>query len=495
LLLAHCSQAQIEQQKRLEVPIFFEQEGYSLLPLDSSGVVLYRLFTNGEQQQTELTCLDTTFQQTWRGFLTLPQGFSFIKTTASNGRIYVFCRTTQKQIGYMVYSVDAKDGSYLSIPINETAPFHVTDFTVTRDAFLISGYFNFRPVILWHSLRTNQSKLLSGFLNQQGELVQIKTYANGEVDVIVSGRNFFRRKSIWIQHYNSDGELLKTAAIEPDESKHLIFGRAARIHNDNEVIAGVYGRSFEYARGIFVTDVNTYGEYVTHYYNFADLKNFFHYMKVNRERRIKERIERRKIKGKKNKFNYRFLVHEVVPYNGQYIMLGEAFYVQYSSQLSFYQTVSYANNFSPWSYGISNNLNKTYSNSSFFNGFHYTHAVVIGFDENANLKWDNSFEINGINSSQLEQFVKVYPTQNHLVLLYLYENIIRTKIIEGSQVIEGTHQNAIQALEGETVVNNSTSTSKLDYWYGNHFLVYGIQSVQHNGIQRKVFFINKISVH
>src|SRR5258708_7441308 len=306
-------------------------------------------------------------------------------------------------------------------------------------------------------MRTDRSRILPGFLNELGELIQLKTYSNGNVDVIISAKNSSRRKCIWIRHFDSNGDLLKTIILEPEEKKHLIFGRAAKMNDDSQIIAGVYGRNSTYVRGVFVADVNAYGEYKIHYYNFADLKNFFHYMKANREKRIKERIERRKIKGKKIKFNYRLMVHELVPYNDQFIMLGEAFFPRYSTRSS----TPFGSSYSPWSYGLPITYSRTYGSDLVFDGYQYTHAVAIGFDKNANLVWDNSFEINGI--------------------------------IKGDQVIEGTVQNSMSTNNNKEAI--STQNGKLEYWYGNHFFVHGVQYIKSNDNTRKVFFIAKLRAY
>jgi len=495
--LATTVQAQVDQGKRVELRVMGDLDAFSLVPLDSAGLLLYRTYSGPKEDQVEVACLDTALQFLWKGFIAVPKGNLLTSVSALNGRIYFFFKPPQGQLGFLLYSLNATDGSFYSLPLNNAVTFNATEFVAGNETFLIGGYFNFRPIVLWYSLKTGLSKLLPGFLNEPGEITQMKSYPGGNVDIVVSAKNSStRRKCIWIRSFSSEGELIKTVVIEPDENKNLIFGRAAKMVNDNQIIAGVYGKNTQYARGIFVSEVNPYGEYATHYYNFADLHNFFHYMKAKREKRVKERIERRRIKGKKNKFNYRFLVHELIAYQDQYIMLGQAFYATYTNRPSMMGLPYYGNTYSPWTYGVSNRLGSSpyQGNNYVFDGFHYTHAVALGFDKDANLLWDNSFEITGIKSFQLEQYVKILPGKDHIVLVYLFENLLRTKIIKGEQVIEGTMQNPMKAMEGEEVVKNSTRGSKLDYWYGNHFLVHGVQTVK-GVINRRVFFINKLTAH
>ncbi len=461
---------QVYQNGRLQIPINADIETYSVVPIDTAGIVLYRNFIGPKENMLELTRFDTAFKNVWKGYLPVPKEFSFVYAKAVDQKLYFFFKPYDPaKHNFYVTVAKIKDGGYVSYPIENLIPFNPSEFAVSKDALLIGGYFNLRPVVLFSSLTERKSFLLPGFLNEPGEITQIKTYPDGNVDVIVSAKNSSHRKCLWIRQFNRTGEMLKTVVLEPGENKNLIFGRAAKTETNKQVIAGVYGRNTQYARGIFVAEVNPNSEYVIHYYNFADLKNFFHYLKAKKEKRIKERIERRKIQGKKIKFNYRFLVHEVVPYQDQFIMLGEAFFSHYSSQ----------------------------NNYSYFDGFEYTHAIVIGFDAHAKLLWDNSFQINDVRSYQLQQFVKIAPIQDRLVLLYLFENSIRSKIIQGSDVIEGTLQEQVKTLAGGRVMERNTQNSKLDYWYGNHLLAHGVQNLkssESNNVH-KVFFINKLDVH
>ncbi len=495
LILFACrfAKAQVEQTGRIQVPIQNDIEAFSIASLDTSGILLHRSYLGPKEGQLEVIRLDTALHQVWKGFITIPKELSLVSTKTAYNKIYFFYKGAQFG-GYQVYVVQATDGSYSSYQIKNLIPFEATEFIVSEHALMIGGYFNFRPIVLHFSLKEQRSRILPGFLNEPGELTQIKTYPDGNVDVIISAKNSSRRKCLWIRHFDNSGDLIKTVVLEPEETKNLIFGRAVKTDNDNQVIAGVYGKSSQYSRGIFVADINPYGEYKIHYYNFGDLQNFFHYMKAKREKRIKERIERRKIKGKKVKFNYRFLVHELIPYGNQFIMLGEAFYPRYTNRPNYAGISSY----SPWSFAPSGRNFNNSQQSLVFDGFQYTHAVVIGFDPKGELVWDNSFEIHGVKSFQLEQFVKIVPSQDRIVLLYLFENFIRSKIIKDDQVIEGTVQNSVKTFDRQEPAKHGTQTSKLEYWYNHHFFAYGIQTLKKpendEAFAHKVFFINKMSV-
>ncbi len=474
---------QVDQLERYEISLgdTDENDPYQVTSLAEEGVLIYRrVFGKGQEDLLELIKVDTTLKENWRGYISTQKILRVSHVKSKDNLVFILLKAGFTISGdFQVIAVNIQDGNYSVYTIKNLIPFDPTDFVVTNQGVMIGGYFNYRPLVLFYSFTTQRAKILPGFYNERGELNQIKTYDNGTVDVIVSANNFERKKCLWIRNYNEEGDLVKTTVLEPEINKNLIFGRSVKMLNDEQVVAGVYGsKNVEYSRGIFVAEINPVGEYSINYYNFGDLQNFFSYMKAKRERRVKERIERRKVKGKRIRFNYRFLVHEVVPYGDQYVMLGEAFYPRYT----------YTNG---RGYGL-------LRDERIFDGYQYTHAVVIGFDSQGNLNWDNSFEINDVKTMELQQFVKLSPTDSRIVLLYVYDNLIRSKIIKDNQVVEGKTEDVIKSgYKKVASKEKDIERSKLDYWYTEHFFASGIQLVKipvsaKDAVYRRVFFINKL---
>jgi len=236
-----------------------------------------------------------------------------------------------------------------------------------------------------------------------------------------------------------------------------------------------------------MASVDNLGDQKIKYYNYADLENFFNYMRAKRRNRVSKRIERKRISGKKIKFNYRLLVHDIIKDGDQYVMVGEAFYPKYSSSSGYTSYTGAHTNFSyPGNYGM------------YFVGYRYTHAVVVGFNDKGEVLWDNSFEIDNVLSYNLDQFVHVDSNEERIVLLYLYENEIRTKIIKGNEVLEGESAENIQlSFDDDKLRNESMGIESLEPWYKNNFYAYGTQNIKNEKdtgvkLNRRVFYVNKV---
>jgi hypothetical protein len=468
--------AQVRQAGRFEIKLMEKEDAkYTASKLGENGLLVYRRVTGKKDDYYELIKLDTALNQDWTGVIPVSKKLDIIQVRSAGSTFYMLLKDPG-YIGkdFIIVAINQTNGTYRVFPVKNIIPFYPSEFMLTNKAALIGGYFNSRPLVLYYSFEQQSSRILPGFFNSPGELDQIKVQNDGTTDIVVSSRNFEKRRALWIRNYDANGELLRTTILQPDEDKHLLFGRSIRLPGGKQLVAGVYGRFTEYSRGVFVASIDPSGTYTIQYYNFAQLKNFFSYMRAKQQQRVKERIERKTIKGKKLKFNYRLLVHDLVDYDNQLLLVGEAFYPHYV-----YPKFS----------------NPQVRTERIFDGYKYTHAIVIGFGKNGQLAWDNSFEINDVKTFQLQQYVRVQPEKEKILLMYLFDNTIRTKIISGDQVLEGKAADPMKVgLSDEELDREEENTEKLDAWYDKYFYAYGTQSLKsRRGSYRKVFFINKIT--
>lgn len=468
--------AQMTQTGRYEIRMTERNESrYSSVKLGEQGMMVYRRVTGKKEDAFELIKLDTALQENWKGTVPVSKKLDIIQARAAGSTLY-FLLKDPAYIGkdLLIIAINLVNSSYRTYTVKNIIPFYPAEFVLTGQAALIGGYFNSRPLVVHYSFEQQSSRILPGFFNAPGELDQIKLNPDGTTDIIVSARNFEKRRALWIRTYDGRGELLRTTILQPDEDKHLLFGRSIKLRDGKQLVAGVYGRFTEYSRGVFVASIDVTGEYTIQYYNFAELKNFFSYMRARQQQRVKQRIERKTIKGKKIKFNYRLMVHDLVEYNDELLMIGEAFYPHYV----------YPRFYNPQA-----------RTERIFDGYKYTHAVVIGFRKDRQLAWDNSFEINDVKTYQLQQFVRVQAEEKRILLMYLFDNVIRSKIILNDEVLEGKTGSKILSGGGdEELDRDEENTEKLDAWYGKYFYASGTQSLKgRRGTYRQVFFINKIT--
>ena len=348
---------------------------------------------------------------------------------------------------------------------------------------MLGGYVNYRPAMIHYSFIEQKIKVLPGIYKNNSELLELDINEESNTfTVLLSERTRDRLSTISVKRFNANGELLQNVIMEPNPNSSLLYGQTTHLPDNRQFIVGTYShRRSRYSRGIYFAylDPTSNEAPEVNYLNYGDMKNFFSYMKAKRAARVKQRVERRKIQGKKIKFNYRLLVHDMVKENGNFLMIGEAYYPKYGSG-GYYGV-----------YGFGNSTNLA------FEGYKYTHAVIIAFDSKGNLVYDNSFEINDVLSFQLEQLVSVNVQEDKVILLYTYENVIRSKIIQGDEVLEGKAFNDIELAFENDIVGNNNSVGGLKKWYDDYFFAYGVQRIKNYTSSdvsptREVFYVNKI---
>lgn len=493
IVLSVSSLAQLQQPNRYEILQGREEESRNLLTCDKSGILLWRTLeipTSRDSLLLELEVIDTTFTSSWRKNYLMDANLNFIAQKYFDGKAYLlFGNYTPTTRNLVLIEVEALT-SYTKVHIiKNIIPFTYFGMEVTGEAVIIGGYFNYRPLVLLFDFEERIPRILPGLFNDKTQLVQMQVNENKTIDVILQGKNAEKVNTLFINTFDAEARLLKVVELEATKRKALLFGRSKSLDGPAQLVAGVYGkRNSEYSRGIFMANINQFGENRIKYYNYAEFENFFNYMRAKREERVKRRIERKKIKNKKIRFNYRLLVHDLIEHNDQFILLGEAFYPQYKN------VQNSSGVFSPvWS------VNRgMFSYNRIFEGYRYTHAVVIGFDKQGNVLWDNSFEIKDVLSPNLDQYVHANIGDDKINLLYVFDDNILSKVISGNEVLEGKELFDVRLqYEEDRVGENDTRIRGLQRWYDDIFVTYGTQRVknlrqQGVDLNRDVFFINKI---
>jgi hypothetical protein len=484
------TESRIEQSLRFEVEVGMFDMPFDIINGEDDGVMLVRNTDERDKKgnpQYQLISLDTGLQVRWRRDLFINKWWVYRGYDYMDGAFYLlFKHEKGNSRDLKILSLNLADGDTAHHTIKNLVPLQLTEFEMTPGGALLGGYFSENPVVIHYNMETDRTIVLPGIYQNKTELIQLRVEEDKEYFVvIVSEKTIDKRNTVAVKTYSFDGTLLSNEALEPDYDKGLIYGRVADLELDLNLIAGTYsGKRSTYSRGLFIASVGSQGDQKIKYINYGDLENFFNYMKAGKQQRIENKIERKKINGKNARFNYRLLVHDIIDEGDQYIMIGEAFYPKYHSSATTANASSY---YVPGSH------------ASYFAGYRYTHAVVIGFDKRGNILWDNSFEIEDVLSYSLDQFVHAEVRGNEVILLYMYDNEVRSKIIKGAEVVEGKSFDPIRlTFEDDVLKDNNSEVSGLEPWFGDTFMAYGVQSIKNmkdDGVKlnRRVFYINKIN--
>jgi len=494
-LLALCSQnlfSQIKQPARYEIEIDAFGESYNIVSAEENGVYIFKeqpKKSTRKERNWEIIRVDTSLREVSRTEVLIDDKFNFRGYSYQNGQFVILFQEGAdyaEDLLFVTFRVDRL--GFKSYLYNNVVPIKLTEFELKNDAVIFGGDVNMRAVLMVYNFTEEKGFVLPGFYTDRSSLMQIVRNTNDDwFRVVTSERKIDKTYGITVRAYSTRGELIYTRKVEANEERSLTNGRIVNGKSGANLLAGTYSkkRRTETSRGLFIADLALDGNYDLSYYNYANLDNFFNYLKERRKARIKKRILRKKVKGKKLKFSYRLFVQDIVKQNDQNILIGEAFYPTYRS-------TNYYDGFnSPFT---------TRNNTQVFDGYKYTHAVIIGFDNNGKLLWDNSFEINDLKSFYLEEHIQIVFNNNEIVMLYLYDQQLKIKVIKEQEIVEGKFSEELKLKYANDIrKDNEEELEGLEKWYGNTFYAHGVNNVKNlkdNAIKlnRRVFFINKIVV-
>jgi len=482
--------AQVEQPQRIELDIAMGDNYFQVVSAGSKGLILYREVKNREtkmERKYEVYYLDTLLNVVWKDYYYVHLRYYNIGFEYCDNYFYLLFQQNVNSLkaDLFIQRIHLGDQRFETFLIERDFPMEFTEFEVIENTMIFAGYSSEKPTVVCYSFGNSQPKVLPGFYKEKNKILQVEIDSvNNKFNILTSYRTEDRRKSVSIKTFDPEGNMMQNVNLLPSGEHSLLYGRSVRIMDDFILLVGTYAnKNSELSSGLYLSAIASNGEHVIYYYNYADLKNFFSYMKIKRRNRVEERIRRRKIKGRKVKFSYRLIVHDVIKYENQYIVVGEAFYPKYG----------HSSLYNPY-YG-----NSAWNSMGYFLGYHYTHAVVIGFDEKGQLLWDNSFEIKNVTTYNLKQYVHVIGSGDSFVLLYMYDNEIRSKVVYGNDIIEGKSYDdlALGFTDTHAEINPDSEFGGLENWYENTLYAYGVEKIRNIKVpgmksSKDVFFINKI---
>lgn len=436
----------------------------------------------------KLHMVDTALQVKWSQTLIVNAGGSLLGYEYFDGKFYLLLNKSQyRNQDLIVYELTEASTDFIKYEITTVFPIQITHFESVGETILLAGYANFRPVVITYNINDRIPRVVPGFYDNKNDILDLVVDNESKLFTVIMSEKMRNKKfTVRVKTFTDKGDIIQDNLINPGERRSLLDAASTTFAGGLQYLAGTHSKkSLQYSQGFYLSKFINGQQQFNKYYPFADLDNFFGHLKPKREERIKNRIKRKRAKGKVKKFNYRLLVHEILERDGEYIMIAEAYYPRYN-----YSSNSSA--FSPYG-GF-----RSFQNNPYFLGYKYTHAVVLAFDANCNIIWDQTFKIEDKQTYSLDENVMVSASGDRVILMYLEENEIRSKVIEGNEIVEGRTFNPVKlSFETDELKSKDPSVEGLEKWYRKTLFAYGEQRIRNlNGVggetNRRVFYINKI---
>ncbi|HNW99026.1 MAG TPA: hypothetical protein PKK00_11510 [Bacteroidales bacterium] len=521
--------AQKDKPLRVEITAKYNSDSYKIIPFGEKGVMLFYLGNDDNKRQDPgkwyFTLYNTNFSELWTKEQIVPKDMQFMFFDYSERYLYLYFENNNSSysngnIEILKIDIDSANVKTYNTVINERAK--VTSFKVHDDVVMLTGYtlpsrgksclqgcisltfipgifgytvFHYSPFILTYNLNNGASKIIRDDFKGHAYADDLSfDDKSGTFDITIKNHIPRKTNAMYIDEFSADG--LKTNSLKlvtNDDQRKLNTCRIISLNENEKILIGTYNNATkgnkanpafagfsEGASGIFFNRIYNGQQSDIKFYNFSKFKNFYSYISEQRALNIMKKAKKMEMKGKELSFNYKLLMHDIIKKDSDYIMVAEAYYPEY-------HTITYTS-FDMYGHPITTSY-------TIFDGYRYTNAIIACFNSDGELLWDNSFEIWNILTFNLKERVNVMFDGDDILLTYSNNGNIASKIIHGSEVVEGKQYTQIES----TYTNDkliSDYNSDMEYWYGNYFISYGyqkIKNVQQNKGKRTVFYFNKIA--
>lgn len=484
----------IYQPNRIEFEITARDLNFEIIPADDQGMLVIRQTSiKGDQGFIwGLYRLDTALNQVWRLDISVEFGHTFLGYDFNGESFFLlFGKNEYKQEEMEVIKVDRDGGEANGYQINTVLPLTLSHFETVGHSLIFGGESSSRPVVVYYNLDEKKPKVLPGVYNNKSRIVDIVTNDEfGVFTVVLNERTITKDITLSIKMFTKEGRPIYNTALKSEYEKSLIDGVPTTFDGGVQYIAGTYSnRNMEVSRGLYLAKIEKGEQQFIKYHSYADLENFFSYLDDKQEQKMNRKVEKKKMSGKEAKLNYRMMIHDIVKRDDEYVLIGEVYYPKYTTSTTI--PTGYSGG-----YGGRNSTPPT-TNVKVLE-YKFTHAVLVSFNDQGDVIWDNSFEINDVLIHPLTENIQVSVEKEKIALMYTFDDGVKTTFVKEDSVLEGKSVKNIKLkYEFDELRPSESNLIGLKKWYGNSFYAYGMHRIKNSNdrgvkMNRKVFYINKI---
>ena len=460
---------QMEQIKRVEVEWEENKFGTSVV-LGNQGVVLLdKIEVKGNNDDWNFTLYDKELKKTTVQKIAIPDKFLFQSARSSSDKIKAYALFANPNNGESIIVVyDALANTCKSHKLEKTERVYTERFYYSENGLFVIGKAGFSEEMIFKvdelTGACNRITVHTGLEKLQIE--NIESFKNLDIAAIISKASKGGELCIDFFDLNSN-RILFTQKLPIEAEKKILTANVTMFSKEHYLISGTYSSNKNNkANGIFVSEYKNSNRTNINYTSFTDLNNFNEFLSGKKKENADEKTEKKKEKGKEDFVEARVYIHPIFNYQGQYILVGEVYRETSASSSNSQGTVSV------------------------FDGYLYTHAIIIGMDLKGIKKWDYCFTMDIEDKPmKVKQIIQSRVVNDEISLFYSNDVDIKTFVIKGSQVTEKISAKIEQNTKRDKEL---WSVSDSEFWYDNYFLSFGMQEVLNNdnsvkktGVKRK----------
>lgn len=412
-----------------------------------------------------------------------------------------------------ILQVNLETNRGYEFPAENLLEIELVEFLVQNRKAVFMGSAEGRPVLQIFDLDDKSIRTVQGVYGNNTHVMQVRKMPELEaLEVVVSRKGQYKNLETSILTFDMQGSLVREVKVDQfgEPGQEILEGLLLAGENYQQVMIGSYGLDGRSAyQGMYIMEINEFGEYDFKLYTLEDFPNFYNYLdekqKLKRDNEVLSEIEKSKIPSIRNTYSVRDVRQTE-----------DAYYV-YFDQINIISSRSgrpgtmYTNN--PYRYDRINRMgyapyymdpfvspNLPVQTFSMTTEYQYVSSHFVKVAKTGEVLWDNSARYDDFTTTYPEPFGEIAVVGNDLYHLYAENDQIKASFFrDGERVFE--HETFPLELtdENERIRNTDFATLRLVHWYDRYFILTGQQTIRYQAPDgreqiRDVFFMSKILV-
>jgi len=514
---------------------------YYTYPIGENGLILMYQAAGKEKGKSKelaytLKKLDVNFKEIGKSSFPISKGYTLDEVVSDANNLYALFSPSANFTSYTVYKIDKKtlkttifEGEYpkhlkyegmqvmngivylgLTAGPNPSTATLLTCVSMPL-CFIPMLFYNPKYYSMVTALDFNK-KVVSKKEYQLGggkgltiEFIDIsKNDSLNKVDLLLSLEG--KKESRTILRELSGTTLDKEKVFKLTGGKEIASAKVFSTNPTNKIVIGQFKNKRGKTRkerkeaakkapgGIFISSVDNGKQTFTKLVPFSSFKNFTISIPKSESKKGKSNSKREASQSLGLQSIISFTFHDILVREDEIIVFAEPYYPTYHTETR----VVYVNG------------RATTQTVTVFDGYKFLGAMVMAFDMEGNMKWENGFKISdGPLSFSTSRKFDFYETEDQgIKVVYNNAGSIFSKVIYNDKVDSEVELMKIKAAGNNKKVKNLdsryTEVNGTEYWYDNFYLAFGMQKItsdtkakdraKDEKKNRTIFYLNKIEI-
>ena len=515
VLLAFPVAAQLQFKERMETPAESFEPIFELMRIPS-GLVAFRTFQARKLNadlvfeyflMTDLLQSDTIKE------VKIKEGFDMIGYDIDEDQLYVlFAKGDDAAADKYVLHLDLNTQIGMEYAADNLLPMDLVEFLVLDKKAIFMGSADARPVVQIFSLEEKTVQTVQGIYGNETHVVQIlKLPELAALEVVLRRRGPFKSQETLVLTFDLQGTLLRELKLDPlgDLDDEPLDGLLLPGSGYGQTLIGAYGKEVRNAyKGMYLAQINEFGEQNIGLYSLADFPNFYTYLPEKQRVKPEEIVAEQLEKGKTPSIRNSYAIRDIKEFEDSYVVYFDQFSVSSSrgsgtvapslpSQRYRYDRASRMG-YIPFYMDPYNSLSGPVQTYTLVTEYTYRSAHFIQVAKTGQVIWDNSARYEDVNTTYPEPFAEFSAQGEDVFHLYLINDQIKLNYFKkGERLLENqTIPLELDETQGKIQFTDLGSL-RLLHWYGPYYVLSGLQKIrftneQHKEAVREVFFIQKL---